>query len=115
MTSPSRALGVAGEDLAAAWYVERGWKVIGRNWRCSEGELDLVLLGKGRSVVFCEVKARSTAAFGSPLEAVTPDKQRRIRRLAALWLAASPVRAGSIRFDVVSVLAGQVEVVESAF
>jgi len=66
-------------------------------------------------VVICEVKTRRTAAFGVPAEAVTPAKQARIRRLAARWLAESDVRAREVRFDVVAILAGEVEVIEAAF
>ena len=109
-----RALGVAGEDLATAWYVGHGCQVLARNWRCREGELDLVVRD-GRSIVFCEVKARSSLAFGSPLEAVTPSKQRRIRVLATRWLQEAAVRPGPLRFDVVAVLDGEVEVVQGAF
>ncbi len=66
--------------------------------------------------VFCEVKARSSDAFGVPAEAVTRTKQARIRRLAARWLEeAAPVRAREIRFDVISVLAGELEILEGAF
>ncbi|MBW3644613.1 MAG: YraN family protein [Actinobacteria bacterium] len=114
MTRARRALGSAGEDLAAAEYERRGYQVLARNWRCREGELDLVLRS-GSTVVFCEVKARSTLAFGSPLEAVTAAKRRRIRLLATRWLQQSGVRAGELRFDVVGVLDGAVEVVEGAF
>ena len=115
-----RDVGRAGEDLAAAWYEARGYEVLARNWRCREGELDLIAR-RGGLVVFCEVKARSSAAFGLPAEAVGPLKQARLRRLAALWFAdrsrSSSGRAsgGRARFDVVSVLAGQVEVIEAAF
>ena len=66
-------------------------------------------------MVFCEVKARSTAAFGSPLEAVTGAKQRRLRRLAARWLAQHEVRCTAVRFDVAGLLGGRLEVVEGAF
>lgn len=114
MTRARRALGSAGEDLAAAEYERRGYEVLARNWRCREGELDLVLRS-GAIVVFCEVKARSTLAFGSPFEAVTAAKRRRIRVLATRWLQQSGVRAGELRFDVVGVLDGSVEVVEGAF
>ncbi|HZB71907.1 MAG TPA: YraN family protein [Acidimicrobiales bacterium] len=110
-----RALGASGEDLAAAWYAERGWRVLDRNWRSGrDGELDVVAT-KGGVLVVCEVKARSSVAFGTPLEAVTPAKQARIRRLAAAYLAASPVRARTVRFDVAAVLDGRLEVVEDAF
>jgi putative endonuclease len=114
MTRARRALGRAGEDLAAAEYERRGYQILARNWRCREGELDLVVRS-GSTVAFCEVKARSSLAFGSPLEAVTPAKRRRIRLLATRWLDESGVRAGSLRFDVVGVLDGAVEVVEGAF
>jgi putative endonuclease len=109
-----RALGVQGEDLAAAWYVERGCSILARNWRCREGELDLVVRD-GRSIVFCEVKSRSSLAFGSPLEAVTASKRRRIRMLAGRWLQEASVRPGPLRFDVVGVLDGELEVVQGAF
>ena len=109
-----RALGVTGEDLAEAWYVARGCEVVARNWRCRQGELDLVVRD-GRAVVFCEVKARSSLAFGSPLEAVTAAKQRRVRLLAARWLEEASVRPAAVRFDVVAVLDGEVEVVRDAF
>jgi putative endonuclease len=89
--------------------------VVARNWRCSDGELDLVVR-RGRTVVFCEVKARTSAAFGSPAEAVTGAKQARLRRLATRWLReVGRPPAGVIRFDVASVLRGTVEVIEGAF
>ena len=113
--SPRRALGIRGEQLIADWYGARGYEVVARNWRCADGELDLILR-LGRQFVFCEVKARSSTAFGAPVEAVTRTKQARIRRLAARWLDdAAPVRPREIRFDVASVLDGQIEVLEGAF
>ena len=68
------ALGASGEDLAAGWYAAQGYEVVARNWRCREGELDLVV-ARGRAVVFCEVKTRRGHGFGLPAEAV---KQRRM-------------------------------------
>jgi putative endonuclease len=88
--------------------------VVDRNWRCRLGEIDLVAR-RGRTLVFCEVKTRSSAAYGSPAAAVTPAKQRRIRQLAMQWLSDHPGSHGDIRFDVVAVLAGTVEVIEAAF
>lgn len=114
MTSARQALGAAGEDRAAAWYVEQGYEVVARNWRCREGELDLIVR-KGRTVVFCEVKNRSSAAFGSPLEAVTAVKRQRIRHLARTWLDSATLRPTDIRFDVVGILAGEMDVVQGAF
>ena len=115
MTLQRRALGTSGEQLAAEWYEERGYEILARNWRCPEGELDLIV-GNGRELVFCEVKTRTTDAFGVPAEAVTRDKQARVRRLAARWLAtAGPRRSRSIRFDVAAVVGGRVEILEGAF
>ncbi len=85
-----------------------------RNWRCREGEIDLVLV-RDRLVVFCEVKTRSSDAYGSPASAVTATKQARIRRLAVLWMREHRVGARSIRFDVACVVGGTVTVIESAF
>jgi putative endonuclease len=107
-------LGRQGEDQAALWYEAHDYEVVARNWRCREGELDLILR-KARLYVFCEVKNRSSATFGVPAEAVTRQKQTRIRHLAARWLQDAPLRPGSIRFDVVSVLGGEIEVIEGAF
>jgi putative endonuclease len=114
MTLGRQRLGARGEDLAAAWYEEQGYEVLDRNWRCRLGELDLVVR-RGRTIVFCEVKARSSTAFGTPAEAVTPVKRNRIRHLAARWLEDGRTRAGEIRFDVVAVLGNRVEVIEGAF
>jgi putative endonuclease len=114
MSGRNRALGAAGEAAAAAWYEARGYRVLARNWRCREGELDLVL-AHGGTVVFCEVKARSSAAFGVPAEAVTRTKQQRIRLLATRWLESSGARPKALRFDVACVLAGEVTVLEACF
>ena len=114
MTQARRALGIGGEEAVAAWYEERGYRVLDRNWRCRAGELDLVLR-RGGLVVFCEVKTRSSDAFGLPAEAVGRQKQQRIRVLAAHWLADSPSHASEIRFDVAAVLASQIEVIQAAF
>jgi putative endonuclease len=114
MTSPRQALGAHGEDRAAAWYRAHGYEVVARNWRCRDGELDLILR-QGSTLVFCEVKTRRTDAFGAPAEAVTRTKQQRIRRLAARWLDEHDVRAGALRFDVVAILGRDLEVIEAAF
>jgi putative endonuclease len=107
-------IGRQGEDRAAARYRAAGYAVLARNWRCAAGEIDLVC-ARGDTLVVCEVKARSRDAHGHPVEAVTPAKQRRLRRLAATWLRGQAARWAIVRFDVVSVLDGAVEVVEDAF
>jgi putative endonuclease len=108
-------LGSRGEALAAAWYEAADYAVVARNWRCREGEIDLVVRRPGE-IVFCEVKTRTSDRFGVPAEAVTVAKQRRLRVLAARFLASCPGDAGRrVRFDVVSVVAGRVQVIEAAF
>jgi putative endonuclease len=117
LTARNLELGTSGEDLAARWYIDAGYQLVARNWRCREGELDLVVAGHG-AVVFAEVKTRSSDRFGVPAEAVSPTKQRRIRGLALRFLRENPGAGrgrGRLRFDVVSVLAGVVEVIEAAF
>ncbi len=110
----NRARGAWGEQQVVGWYQRAGFDVVDRNWRCAVGELDVVAV-RERLVVFCEVKARATEAFGSPALAVGPAKQRRIRRLAAAWLAAHGLRGVEVRFDVAVVVGVRVEVLEGAF
>ncbi len=112
--SPRQRLGAHGERLAARRYQSAGYEVVARNWRCADGELDLVLRGPG-VLVFAEVKTRSSDRFGVPAAAVTPAKQRRIRRLAQRFCAETGERARELRFDVVSILRGQVEILEGCF
>ncbi len=114
MTDARRAFGQAGEDRAAAWYRAHGYEVQARNWRCREGELDLIV-SRGRLLVFVEVKTRRTDRFGVPAEAITPTKQRRLRALARRYLETTGARPGTLRFDVVSILAGRLEVISAAF
>jgi len=96
-------LGAYGEAVAAKHLVEAGMVLLDRNWRCSSGEIDLVLRD-GQTLVFCEVKTRSSTAYGSPLESVGAQKASRLRRLAALWIEAHGVRARDVRIDLVGVL-----------
>ncbi len=96
------AMGGYGEDLAARHLAAQGMVVLDRNWRCPEGELDLVLRD-GPVVVVCEVKTRRDASFGTPLEAVTEAKLARLRRLAARWLREHEVSAREIRIDLVGI------------
>lgn len=114
-----RNLGVYGEDLAARWYLERGFELLERNWRCPQGEIDIVA-AKDDVLVFSEVKTRTSDTFGEPFEAVGPAKQRRLRRLAGAWLRSLPTgaegrRSFIVRFDVVSVTPKALSVIEGAF
>jgi putative endonuclease len=99
----SAALGRWGEDLAADYLAGRGLVVLSRNWRCRDGELDLVATD-GERLIVCEIKTRSGTGYGEPAEGVTPTKAARIRRVTAAWLRAHRVGWCEIRFDVVAVL-----------
>lgn len=97
-------LGKRGEDLAATALTTAGYVVIDRNWRCSQGEIDIVAID-GRETVFVEVKTRTSVAFGHPLEAITAQKLARLRRLAACWCEAHPGDHNRIRIDAIAVIA----------
>ena len=99
----TRELGVHGERIAAAFLTDAGLRVLDRNWRCRDGELDIVARD-GDALVFCEVKTRRGTGYGQPVEAVGRAKQRRLRTLAQRWLAAHDEHAPELRFDVVGVL-----------
>jgi putative endonuclease len=99
----NRALGAYGETVAARHLVEQGMAVLDRNWRCDEGELDLVLR-EGDVLVVCEVKTRTSLEHGSPHEAVTPEKLSRLVRLGVRWAEVHDVRPQEIRIDLVAVL-----------
>jgi putative endonuclease len=99
------SLGRLGEAEAARLYEQMGCTVLERNFRCSIGEIDLIVR-EGRSLVFCEVKTRRTSRWGEPSEAVAGPKQARLRRLAAQWLNERRPGRCEIRFDVVSVIVG---------
>jgi len=96
-------LGALGERIAVAYLTDRGLRVLDRNWRCREGELDIVARDD-QALVFCEVKTRRGVGYGHPVEAVTFVKQRRLKVLAQRWLAAHDEHARDVRFDVVGVL-----------
>lgn len=88
--------------------------MVARNWRCADGELDIVARRPG-TLVICEVKARRTAAYGGPAAAVGHDKQMRLRRLALRFLAEHGMHEPIIRFDVACVVGVEIDVIEAAF
>jgi putative endonuclease len=96
------ALGRAGEDLAVDYLRSAGYRLVARNWRCRAGEIDVIVEGPGVTV-FVEVKTRSGTGYGSPLEAVTPVKLARLRRLAGEWTAVHRPR-GALRIDVIGIV-----------
>ena len=98
----TRELGQAGEDLAAAHLESCGWQIVERNLRLRHGELDIVALAH-TTLVFVEVKTRRTVVTGVPQAAVTPDKMRRLRRLAGEYLMERSTPHRDVRIDVVAV------------
>jgi putative endonuclease len=103
------------ESRARRHYRLRGYRILGANVWMAGYELDLVVR-RGRSLAFVEVKSKTGTGFGTPEEMVTPEKQRRIRQAAQAWLARNPEHAGcAIRFDVVAERAGKLERLAAAF
>lgn len=96
-------LGRDGEQAAVNYLEGLGFRVLDRNWRCADGEIDIVAVERHTFVV-CEVKTRSGTRYGTPLEAVGRAKRQRLRRLAVRWLTAHGVRFDQIRIDVVGLL-----------
>jgi putative endonuclease len=105
-TPRSSTVGQYGERVAAQRLTADGMVLVDRNWRCDLGEVDLVLRD-GETLVFCEVKTRTSAAYGHPLEAVSEAKYARLRSLAARWLEEHDVHAREVRIDLVGVLLAQ--------
>lgn len=108
------ARGKWGENLAATWYLRNGWRVIGRNVRNGHGEIDIIAT-KDNVVAVVEVKARRSAAFGSPAEALTRDKQRAVRSTAFRWAAEHGVPVRLLRFDLVCITGVALDVMFDAF
>ena len=109
MTTLTRAeIGALGEQLAVEHLESQGLRVLARNWRCRYGELDVIAVDDAAGVVvFVEVKTRTSDQFGGVEQAVTPQKVRRLRRLAGLWLATQPSSWAGVRIDVVGVRIGR--------
>jgi putative endonuclease len=101
-------IGALGEQVAVDHLTAMGLRVLTRNWRCRYGELDVIAADDAAGVaVFVEVKTRTSDQFGDVVEAVTPQKLRRLRRLAGLWLAAQDESWSTVRIDVVGVRIGR--------
>ena len=115
---PNPQTGALGEEAASTLYREMGYVVVARNWRCSVGELDLIV-ERGSTLVICEVKARSGSAFGGGFDAVTVRKQNKVRMVAEAFITNTRAAHQRIRFDVASVQmrsgVATVELFEDAF
>jgi putative endonuclease len=112
---PRAGAGFAAERRAARWYRLRGWKILGENVWAGGNELDLIVR-RGRTLRFVEVKEKKGVRFGDPLEMITAEKRQRLRRAAESWLGARPELARlAIGFDVIAVRDGRVQRVPQAF
>jgi putative endonuclease len=113
-----KTLGVRGEDMAVDFLEKKGYTILCRNYRCRSGEIDIIARKK-KILCFIEVKTRSTRAFGSPQEAVTPRKQQKIGRVALDFLQRHRLENQPARFDVVAVDFSSgcvlIEFIENAF
>jgi putative endonuclease len=96
------AVGAYGERVAVRHLQAAGMVVLHRNWRCRDGEID-VIARDGDTLVFCEVKTRRSTTCGTPAEAVVPAKLRRLHGLALRWLQEAGLHPPDLRFDVVAV------------
>ena len=119
MADNRQDLGKAGEEVASAYLEKNGYTIVTRNYRCKCGEIDIIAC-QGDYLVFVEVKTRTTASHGHPLEAVTYKKQRQISMVAQYYLAENDLFDTASRFDVVAVTVSrnkrpQVEIVPAAF
>ena len=96
-------LGRRGEQVAVEYLERAGLRILDRNWRCAEGEIDIVAAER-QVLVICEVKTRSSTQYGSPLEAITRSKRARLRRLAVRWLVAHGVLFDEVHTDVIGLV-----------
>lgn len=118
MLNRQQQFGRRSERLAAEYLKRSGYRILETNYRCGVGEIDIIAIERG-TLVFVEVKARSSARFGSPKGAVTPAKQRKISMAALDYLKRVGRTGAKARFDVVAIdtAAGRmdIEVVRNAF
>ena len=106
MTRERKNKGAWGEDRAAEFLAREGYRILERNYRCSLGEMDIIAR-EGRTVVFVEVKTRSSERFGPPQAAIGPHKQRRMTAIALCYLKAHGLLGTTARFDVAAVSLGE--------
>lgn len=106
--------GALGEEQAARYLQQKGWTIKERNFSAPAGEIDIIAQDK-KTLVFVEVKTRAYRAYGGPLAAVTPAKQKKIAQTALAYLKAKGLKFDSIRFDVLCVLPEGIEHVPNAF
>ena len=119
MLNRRQNLGQSGEDIAAKFLSKNGYSILTRNYRCRHGEIDIIAKLRD-TLVFIEVKTRTSTAYGSPAAAVTLKKQRQISKTALYYLTEHNLFDSPARFDVVSItigpdLASQIDIITNAF
>jgi putative endonuclease len=102
VANAKQIFGKQGEQLAERFLKKKGYKIVERNYRCANGEVDLIALDR-RVIVFVEVKTRADHDFGSPLEAVEFRKQRKMIQAAQFFLHEKKLHQRDARFDVVGI------------
>lgn len=115
--SDSKSLGKKGEDIACRALKKDKYRIVGKNFRCRQGEIDIIAEDKKGVLCFVEVKARSREDFGLPAEAVTRHKQKRLLAAAFVYLEKNNIKSRDMRFDVVTVdlVNGVTEIIKNAF
>ena len=117
----NKSVGSLGEEIAANYLTARGYRILERNFRCKGGEVDIIARDPvDKSLLFIEVKARRSLAYGVPQLAVTPFKQRQISKAALTWLSKNRLHDANARFDVIAILlhtdaAHRIEHIKNAF
>lgn len=101
-SDPRRRFGDRGEDLAAAFFITRGFRIVGRNWSCRAGEIDLIAERDGR-LHFVEVKTRRTSTYGYPEEAITRKKLQHFARAIELYVRAMPSPPDTYQADALAI------------
>lgn len=114
MSKNTVVLGASAEDAATRLLIERGYAIVERNFRCRAGELDLVARDRG-VLVFVEVRSRADADHGHAAEMVDAQKQRRVARVAEVYLATRAPEYDEVRFDVVAITGGEAELIQDAW
>ncbi len=117
MASKSKSAGKKGEDLACKFLKKDKYKILEKNFRCRQGEIDIIAEDRKGVLCFVEVKARSTEDFGLPIEAVTHFKQKRLLATAFIYLESKKIKSKDMRFDIVSVdlVNEETEILKNAF
>ena len=106
--------GAIGEMCATEFLKKQKYKIIDRNFRCKQGEIDIIARDK-KTIVFVEVKARESAEFGQPSEYVTKSKIDKIKKAALVYLHENGLDDADVRFDVVEILGEEINLIKNAF